>query len=61
MQIYICDDELPILNNLTAKMQSLMPDENITSFSSTHELLQASHRLWGWCCICWRMHFGDLV
>lgn len=44
MQIFICDDELPILNNLTLKMQSLMPDETITSFSSAHKLLQALHQ-----------------
>lgn len=44
MQIFICDDELPILNNLTLKMQSLMPDETITSFSSAQELLQALHQ-----------------
>lgn len=40
MQIYICDDELQILNNLTEKMKKLMPDDTVTSFSSPNELLK---------------------
>ena len=44
MQIFICDDELPILNNITQKMQKITPEEIITGFSSAHELLHALHQ-----------------
>lgn len=41
MQIFICDDELPILNNIIAKVQKFIPNEDITGFSSAQELLHA--------------------
>ena len=43
MQIFICDDELPILNNIIESVQKLIPNEDITGFSSAQELLHALH------------------
>ena len=44
MQIYICDDEPQILNLLSEKIYSYLPDDVVTGFSSGYELLEAIDR-----------------
>lgn len=44
MKIFICDDELPILNSIIEKMQKISPEEAIQGFSSAHNLLQELHQ-----------------
>lgn len=42
MQIYVCDDELPILEKLAGKVKEHIPEETVFGVSSGRELL---HRL----------------
>lgn len=41
MQIYVCDDEPQILNRISSKISSYMPDDVVVSFSSGGELMEA--------------------
>lgn len=45
MHIYICDDEQQILNLLSEKIESYLPNDMVTGFTSGHRLMEAMNRL----------------